>query len=102
MAPAMASVMPAEAEAVTKPASAPQPGDDGAGLALQVVDLDELGQQLGDGPHRLRHHDRGAERRHGARHVDDRPQAQAAPDVARASMPLQSFTAQRPRLRSRR
>ena len=52
------------------------------GQLVQVLHLDKF---AGDGGHRgdgLGHHDRGAEHGHGARSVDDRPQAELAPDVA--------------------
>ncbi len=75
-------LIPAEAEAVTKPASVLQDfGDPGAGGFLQVGDLDELRQHLGHGLHRLRHRDRGAQRGHGTGDVDHRAQAQAAADI---------------------
>jgi hypothetical protein len=41
------------------------------GLALEIVDLDELRQDLRNRLDHLRRGDRGAERRHGAGHVDD-------------------------------
>ena len=82
MQPATATVIPAEAEAVTVPASAAQAvAITGRGLAVQVADLDELGQDAAHRLDRLGHHDRGAQRGHGAGDVDDAPQAELGADV---------------------
>ena len=84
--PATAERDAAGAAAVMKPASPPvSRAMTAARLPLELVDLDELRQDRGHRAHGLRHHDRGAERRHGARDVDDRPQAEFAADVGMAS-----------------
>jgi hypothetical protein len=53
----------------------------GAGAPVQLVDLDELGEDSVDSLHRLRHHDRGTERGHGAGDIDDAAQAELRTDV---------------------
>ncbi len=61
--------------------AAGQPRDHRARLALKVVDLDELGEDLGDRLHRLRDHRGRAERGHRAGNVDDRAQTELLADV---------------------
>ena len=51
------------------------------GAPVQIVDLDELGEDTVDCLHCLRHHDRGTERGHGAGDIDDAAQAELRTDV---------------------
>ena len=81
MAPATASVIAAEQEAVTKPASVPQRRAITLLARLEVVDLDELGQDRRHGLHHFRRRDRRAERGHCARHVDDGTQPEMLSDI---------------------
>ena len=83
MQPATASVIPAEAEAVTKPASVPQERAMRA-LALRCrswISTNWVRISPAQAT-RLRHGDRGAEAGHRARDVDHRPQAEPAADVS--------------------
>src|SRR5690606_7200593 len=63
--------------------AAGQPGDDGTGLALQIVDFDELRQDLRHRLDRFRNNDRGAEAGHGAGDVDYGTQADRGADIVR-------------------
>lgn len=62
--------------------AAGQPGDDGACLALQVVDLDEVRQHRCHRLDRFWNDDRGAEAGHGARYIDDRAKAERRADIS--------------------
>ena len=72
----------AEQEAVTKPASVPhRRAMVLAGELLEVVDLNELRQDRSHGLDHFRRRNRRAERRYGARHIDDGTQPKMLPDI---------------------